>query len=144
MTKVSVPIINKTTKIFMDNMNDVLLQTKWDSVPQHEIRACDYVFEATESNDLILRFCNLLHIEDKSLYIKLCKLSKSVNSDMVTNNVMDCKTPSAIASGIVMYACQQLSIKHISKNTISKLFSVSIVTINKIVKMITDFYELSE
>ena len=143
MTNVPVPTINKTTKIFMDNMHDILLQTQWNA-PQSDIRACDYVFEATDSNDLITRFCNLLHIDDKKTHIKLVKLSKTINNDMNVGHVMDCKTPSAITGGVIMYACQQLSMKQITKNMLSKLFCVSIVTINKIVKMIVEHYKIND
>lgn len=143
MTQVTVPTINRTNKIFMKHMNDILSKTDKNRYYEthNQTRGCDYVYEATESSDLITRYCNQLHISDRRDYTALCKLCKKLNSELRDAHVLDCKTPNAIVSGIMMYACQRLNMTEVTKTVISKRFQVSIVTINKIVRLIETHYK---
>ena len=140
MTGVSVPVINKTTKIFIDNMNDILLKSERDSDAKGKgpLRKCDYVYEATDSSDLITRYCYLLHLE-KHQKTKLIKQCRNMNDELREVQLLDCKTPNAIASGIIMFQCQEMNFRDVTKQKVGKLFSVSVVTVNKIIKIIQDY-----
>jgi transcription initiation factor TFIIB len=143
MTDVPVAILNKTTKIFLDNMNDILVQTANQRDAAEKARYCDYVFEATNSNDLLLRYCNMLHIADIPTAKSLVRLVKSVNHDVIRFKLVECKTPSAIVSGIIHYSIEKLAIQNFPKSKLSRMFDVSVVTINKIFHIIVNHYSMS-
>ena len=134
ITKVSVPILNKTTKVFMKTMGDIL---------QSADGGMDSLLESTDTKHLINRYCNLLHLSDKKQEMLFVRNVKRIDLELKKSGTLDCKTPTAIITGIIMYASQTLDIP-ISKSTISVVFNVSIVTINKIVKLITDYYDMLE
>lgn len=140
MTDVSVALINKTTKIFLNHMNDILLQTSQNfEGSNHEARYCDFVFEAIDSSDLITRYCNKLNLEDRALQTKLVQHVKRLDARFKSTGIMDCKTPSAVTCGYIYHAATELNISFITKAYLSKQFEISIVTINKISKLIQSF-----
>ena len=143
MTDVSIPMLNKTTKIFLEHMSDVLVQTANDRDVADKVRFCDYQFEATSSSDLLIRYCNSLHIEDQSTAKKLVREVRKVNDTMQRLKLLECKTPSAIISGIIAYCLKKLEIPGISKAKLSQLWDVSIVTINKIESIVHAHYSTS-
>jgi transcription initiation factor TFIIB len=143
MTEVPVAVLNKTTKIFLDNMNDILVQTANERDASEKARYCDYVFQATNSNDLLLRYCNMLHISHIPTAKSLVRLVKSVNEDMMRHKLTECKTPSAIVAGIIHYSINSLKIQNFPKSKLSRMFDVSVVTINKIENIITNHYSIS-
>lgn len=134
MTNVSVPTLNKTTKLFLKIMNDVIQSTQG---------GMDNRFESTDSKHLINRYCNLLHIETKKDEVELIREVKRIDLELKEQGILDCKTPTAVTTGIIVYAGNFLKM-NLSKTTLSNIFGISIVTINKIVKMITDHYEHKE
>lgn len=131
MTNVSIPTLNKTTKIFIKVMSDVLNNDASEK----------YEFDATESSHLISRFCNLLNIENHKEKKKFVRKVRDIDEELKRVGLMDCKTPSAITSGIIMYVCDREPLVSVNKTEISKLFNVSLVTINKIVKLIEEYYK---
>lgn len=130
MTNVPVTTLNKTSKLFMKLMGDEL----------QSVKGKDAMLEFTDSTHLINRYCNLLRIPNKQYESKLIREVRRIDNDMKQNGVLDCKTPTAITSGIIMYAADKLDM-NLSKTTISDLFHISVVTINKIVKIITQHYQ---
>lgn len=134
ITKVSVPTLNKTTKVFMKTMGDILQSTSG---------GMDSLLDSTDTKHLINRYCNLLHLSDKKQEMLLVRNVKRIDLELKQAGTLDCKTPTAIITGIIVYASQKLDIP-LSKSTMSVVFGVSIVTINKIVKLIIDFYDLPE
>lgn len=144
MTDIPVALINKTAKIFLSHMNDVLLQTSHAFVGgHHEARYCDFVFEAIDSRDLIVRYCNSLGLQDRSIESKLVQMAKKLDERLKPTGVMECKTPSAIACGYIYHSALQLNIPSITKTLLSKQFEISIVTINKIIKLIDQNHNIS-
>lgn len=131
ITKVSVPTLNKTTKVFMKTMGDVL---------QSADGGMDSLLESTDSKHLINRYCSLLHIHEKKQEMLLVRKVKYMDEELKKAGILDCKTPTAITSAIICYAAQSLGIP-VSKTTMSNLFKVSIVTINKIIKIISEYYD---
>jgi len=131
ITNVSIPTLNKTTKIFIKVMSDVL---------NNDLENDKYEFDATESSHLISRFCNLLNIENHKERTRFVKRVRDIDTEVKNAGILDCKTPSAITSGIIMYVCEKESTINVNKTEISKLFNVSLVTINKIVKIIEEYY----
>jgi hypothetical protein len=138
-----VAILNKTTKIFLDHMNDIFVQTESQRDVSEKARYCDYVFRATCSKDLLLRYCNMLHISHIPTAKKLVQMTKSVNDDVIRFKLAECKTPSAIVSGIIHYSINKLGIENFPKSKLSRMFDVSVVTINKIDQIITSYYSMS-
>lgn len=129
ITSVSTAVLNKTNKLFLKTMCDVIALSS-----QQEENA----LSCTESQHLIHRYCNHLHLnkKDETLLVRtVIKIDKEIKE----SGLLDCKTPSAIVSGIIMYACTCLNI-NMSKYTISSEFDISVVTINKITKIISNFY----
>lgn len=134
MTSVTIPTLNKTTKIFVKLMADVLSSKNTHT---HNEK---YEFQATESTHLISRFCNLVEIEDRNERAMFMKHVRQIDEDLKTRGTFDCKTPSAITAGIIVYVCEQRYKSYINKTELSKLFNVSLVTINKIMKVISEQY----
>lgn len=132
ITGVSVPVLNKTMKIFFELMNDIL--TKCD-------QNNNSMFEATECSHLIKRYCHYLKIPNKDVLQKLIHKISDTNDLLKGAGILECKTPSAITTSLIIYVGNVLKIQEINKNIVSELFNVSIVTINKIVKIITEFME---
>jgi len=130
ITSVPTSVLNKTNKLFLKIMCDVIIMSH-----QQEETA----LESTDSRHLIHRYCNHLQL-DKKTEIELVRTVTKIDADIKESGLLDCKTPSAIVTGIIMYACSQLNID-ISKYTISTEFDISVVTINKITKIISNFYK---
>lgn len=135
ITGVTVPVLNKTLKLFFEIMSDVLAKCDDNNT--------DFMFEATECSDLIKRYVHNLKLNNKEVVRKLIHKVTHINELIKQDGVLECKTPSAIATGIIVYASNLLGIKEVTKNKVSTMFNVSIVTINKIVKIITDFMNAS-
>jgi transcription initiation factor TFIIB len=129
ITNVPVTTLNKTSKLFMKLMGEEL-QTA---------QGLDTRFEYTDSTHLINRYCNLLHLSDKKIENRLIREVRLIDTHMKEQGILDCKTPTAIISGIILYAAGRLNIV-VSKTEVSNIFQVSVVTINKIVKMIESHY----
>jgi transcription initiation factor TFIIB len=121
MCNVTVPILNKTNKVFIEYMKDILIK---DNV----------LNQSTRTIDLIPRYCNSLglvkHIEQQFLK-KMLLLEKVIKND----EILDGKTPSSIASGMIMYLCKVNDID-IDKKTFVVNQNISIVTMNKILRII--------
>lgn len=130
ITSVPTSVLNKTNKLFLKIMCDVIIMSH-----QQEETA----LESTDSRHLIHRYCNHLQL-DKKNEMELVRTVTKIDADIKESGLLDCKTPSAIVTGIIMYACSQLNID-ISKYTISTEFDISVVTINKITKIISNFYK---
>lgn len=128
ITGVSTAILNKTNKLFFKIMQDVLVSSNNDDKSD--------ALESTSCKHLINRFCNHLGIEKKD-ETRLVRYANKVNDRIQQHGLLDCKTPSAVAAGIIMYSCQVLLI-HVPKFEVSKRFDISLVTINKIIKTISD------
>jgi transcription initiation factor TFIIB len=143
ITDVSIPVLNKTTKIFQEHMSDILVRTANDRDVADKVRYCDYQFEATNSSDLLLRYCNSLHIENQVVAKQLVREVRRVNEDMQRLKLVECKTPSAIVAGIVSYCIKKLDIPCIPKSRLSQLWDVSVVTINKIESIVAAHYSTS-
>jgi transcription initiation factor TFIIIB Brf1 subunit/transcription initiation factor TFIIB len=94
--------------------------------------------DSTDSKHLIHRYCNTLQL-DKKDEVQLVRTVTKIDNDIKESGLLDCKTPSAIVTGIIMYACTQLKLD-VSKYTISTKFDISVVTINKITKTIAGYY----
>jgi len=135
ITNVSVAILNKTMKLFFEIMKDVLAKCA---------ESINFMFEATECSHLIKRYVHYLNIVSKDRVQLLIHKVSHINDLIKEDGLLECKTPSAITTGIIIYASSKLSIKEVTKNKVSVLFNVSIVTINKIVKIISDFMDNHE
>ena len=131
MTEVSVPVLNKTMKLFFEIMKDVL--AKCDDNTQ------DFMFEATECAHLIKRYIHTLKIADKSVKQRLIQRVTTLNDAIKADCVLECKTPSAITTGLIVYAAREMNLKEVTKNIVSTTFNVSVVTINKVVKIIDEY-----
>ena len=139
MTNLTAALINKTTKIFLHHMNDVLLQTSRSfEGGHHEARYCDFVFEAIDSSDLIVRYCNQIHLNDKTVETKLIQSVKRMDQYFKDTGIMECRTPSAVTCGYIYHSALALGLTNVTKAFLSKKFEISIVTINKISKLIND------
>jgi transcription initiation factor TFIIB len=130
ITGVTVPVLNKTLKLFFEIMSDVLAKCDDNT---------DFMFEATECSDLIKRYIHNLKLSNKEVVRKLIHKVSHINELIKEDGLLECKTPSAITTGIIVYASNLLGVKEVTKNNVSSMFNVSIVTINKIVKIITQF-----
>jgi transcription initiation factor TFIIIB Brf1 subunit/transcription initiation factor TFIIB len=129
ITSLPTSVLNKTNKLFLKTMCDVIISSN-----QQEETA----LETTESRHLVHRYCNHLQLE-KADELKLIRTVTKIDDDIKESGLLDCKTPSAVVTGIIMYACDHLDLE-ISKYTISTEFDISVVTINKITKIISNFY----
>lgn len=123
--EISVPLINKTLKIFINVMHD-------------ELSEKETTLQSTDCMDLVNRFVNQLEFT-KSQVRLIMKSIKKVNQDLNTTNLLECKTPSSVAVSIILYSCVSSEVP-INKSYLSKKFDVSIVTINKIYKIIEEYY----
>lgn len=133
MTDVSVPVLNKTMKLFFEIMKDVL--AKCDDNTQ------DFMFEATECAHLIKRYIHTLKVADKSVKQRLIQRVTTLNDAIKADCVLECKTPSAITTGLIVYAAREMNLKEVTKNIVSITFNVSVVTINKVVKIIDEYIQ---
>ena len=70
-------------------------------------------------------------------------MAKKLDESLKPTGVMECKTPSAIACGYIYHSALQLNIPNITKTLLSKQFEISIVTINKIIKLIDQNHTIS-
>ena len=123
ITGVSVPIINKTNKIFIEHMHKLENKT----IIEHNL-----VTDNTTSEDLITRFCNSMHINECKQY-SFIKEVRKINEYILEHKILTCKTPSAIVLGIILYLCKKKNIC-VLKKSISDQYNISIVTMNKIIK----------
>ena len=134
IAQVPVPVINKTAKIFMQVMNDVLAKSA--TIPTDT-----YNYEATNSKHLINRYCNNLQLP-KATEQKLIRYVHAMDDKLKDSHLLDCKTPSAITCSMILFASQQLKIEEVNKTLIHKMFKISIVTLNKLIKVIQNYYQL--
>jgi transcription initiation factor TFIIB len=118
ITSVPTTVLNRTNKLFMKLMHDVSGR------------------EATECKHLISRFCNQLHLSKADEH-KLVRYALKLDRAIQESGLLDCKTPSAVSAGIIVYASEIIGIE-ISKYQVSSLVEVSVVTINKISKVISE------
>ena len=127
ITGVSTATLNKTNKLFLKTMHDVLVISN---------NTKENALEATNCKHLINRYCNGLCL-DKKIETKLVRCANRLNERIQVNGFLDCKTPSAVAAGIIMYCCGKLGIE-MSKHEVSSKFAITVVTINKITKLISE------
>lgn len=129
ITGISTATLNKTNKLFLKIMHDVLVQSNRDK---------DDALESTSCKHLINRYCNYLGLV-KTDETRLVRHAHKVNQYVQDAGFLDCKTPSAVAAGIIMYSCQELGIT-VPKFEVSKRFEISVVTINKIMKLVSEHF----
>lgn len=130
ITGVPTATLNKTNKLFLKLMHDVLVQSNRDK---------DEALESTSCEHLINRYCNYLGLV-KSDETRLVRYAHHVTRKIQTDGFLDCKTPSAVAAGIIVYSCQELGIA-VPKFEVSKRFEISVVTINKIIKLVSEHFK---
>jgi transcription initiation factor TFIIIB Brf1 subunit/transcription initiation factor TFIIB len=99
----------------------------------------NFMFEATECAHLINRYVHNLKLQDKITKQRLIQRMTDINNQIKSDCVLECKTPSAITTGLVVYVSREMNIKEITKNNVSATFNVSVVTINKVVKIIDEY-----
>lgn len=133
ITGVTTATLNKTNKLFLKTMQDVLVISN---------NTKEKALEATNCKHLINRYCNGLDL-DKKLETKLVRFSNRLNERIQEQGFLDCKTPSAVAAGIIMYSCGKIGVD-ISKSSVSRKFAITVVTINKITKLISEYETILE
>ena len=90
-------------------------------------------------NDLIPRFCNSLEVpcciknEIKFIIFKLENNIKQIDE-------LNCKTPSSMVCGLIIFICNINDIP-INKKQFVEQHSISVVTINKIIKLLSTYVE---
>lgn len=118
ITSVPTTVLNRTNKMFMKLMHDVS------------------GLEATECKHLISRICNQLQF-GKAYEYKVVRYALNISHAIQETGILDCKTPSAVSAGIIVYTADILGVE-LSKYHVSSLVDVSVVTINKIIKAISE------
>lgn len=118
ITSVPTTVLNRTNKLFMKLMHDVSGR------------------EATECKHLISRFCNQLQLA-KADENKLVRYALKLDRAIQDLGLLDCKTPSAVTAGIIVYSAEIVDVE-VSKYQVSSLVEVSVVTINKITKVLSE------
>lgn len=113
MCDIKVAILNKTTKIFTSLMQEEIVNTNSVNV-----------------DDLISRFCGVFNFEHKEHHSILRDVRK-VYAHVLENNILDGKTPTSVASGIIYFVLDKRGYT-IDKNIIVAHHNVSIVTLTKI------------
>lgn len=121
---IDVPIINKTNKIFIEIMRDVLEKDNTLNI-------------YTSTQDLIPRYCNSIEF-DKQLEYKLIKSCLKLNKIITEEGILDGKTPSSVVCGIIFFITKQNKITFDNKKFV-KNQKISIVTVNKVQKTIDSF-----
>lgn len=121
MCDVSVPVLNKTNKLFIEYMKDILIKD-------------DVLNQSTRTIDLIPRYCNSIGLS-KNIEQQFLKKMNFLDSFIKSSDILDGKTPSSIASGMIMYLCKVNKID-IDKKTFVSNQNISIVTMNKILRII--------
>jgi len=121
---IDVPTINKTNKIFISYMRDVL--TKDNTLNVY-----------TNTQDLIPRYCNSIELDKQTEY-KLIKSCLKLNQFIINEGILDGKTPSSVVCGIIFYVTKQNKINFDNKHFVRQQ-KISIVTVTKVHKCI-DFY----
>lgn len=118
ITSVPTSVLNRTNKMFIKLMHDVS------------------GLEATECRHLISRFCNQLQLQ-KAHENKVVRYALKIDHAIQEMGLLDCKTPSAVSAGIIVYSADILGVE-LLKCRVSSLVNVSVVTINKITKAISE------
>lgn len=118
ITSVPTSVLNRTNKMFIKLMHDVS------------------GLEATECRHLISRFCNQLQLQ-KANENKVVRYALKIDHAIQEMGLLDCKTPSAVSAGIIVYSADILGVE-LLKCRVSSLVNVSVVTINKITKAISE------
>jgi transcription initiation factor TFIIIB Brf1 subunit/transcription initiation factor TFIIB len=119
--------INNATKIFEEIMN---IQ---ESISENESAN-------TKSNDLITRFVSHLNL-NKQEKQKLMKRIDILNKNIETTGILVGKTPSAITSAMI-YVILDKDGNSINKKNLASQHNISVVTLNKIVKLIEQHSQL--
>lgn len=116
---VNITLLNKTNKIFIDIMYDIL--------QKH-----DLLKSSINTNDMIPRYCNTLSLnkdDEQNLIKRVYALDKYIKE---TKSLCG-KTPSSITCGMILHICKALGFK-IDKKQFVKQHNISLVTVNKIIK----------
>ena len=121
MCNVSVPVLNKTNKLFIEHMRDILSK---DNV----------LNQSTTTIDLIPRYCNSLGL-NKNLEQHFMRRLYILDKHIKTSELLNGKTPSSIASGMIMFLCKVNNID-IDRKLFVNTQNISIVTMNKILRII--------
>ena len=118
MFEMNIKIITRGCRKFMELMkNNILINTISTSTP----------------NDFIERFCYKLKLQNDQIDI-ISKISKNISKLHLASN----HQPTSIATGSILIYAHMYNI-NIQKKTISEIFNISIVTIDKIFKKILPF-----
>ena len=128
MCEVSPTKINETSKIFLKLMEEDTLNT----YSSNEI-----LTKSTDYMDLINRFIGKLELDTKTEKC-IMKSVRKLDETIRTCDDIDSKTPSSVAAGILLYVCNANEIQ-INKKIFSAKINVSIVTINKMYKIINQY-----
>lgn len=120
------------------------------NLDQALVNRCDHEFKnvmkkneitldegSIETTDLCSRVANRLNLDRKE-EAQLIKMAKKICLKIEELNIMNGKTPSAIAPTVMFFCCVQLNYK-ISKKQIIDLGSVSSVTLGKLLNILNDY-----
>jgi transcription initiation factor TFIIB len=99
MCEIKIPLLNKTNKIFIDLMSDII---KKDNLLRTRINTID----------LIPRYCNSLEL-NKDIETRLIKMVLKLNEHIKNVKEIEGKTPSSVACAMILYLCK---IKNINVN----------------------------
>ena len=113
--------INNATKIFEDVMN--IQESK------SELGSAN-----TKSNDLISRFVAYLNLDKKEKQ-QIIKKIDVLNEQIEKTGILVGKTPSAITSAMVFFVLSKDG-HSVNKKNLASQHNISVVTLNKIVKII--------
>lgn len=116
-------VINKTRKIFIKTMDDIL-------------RKENMLHSSLSIHDMIPRCVNILQI-NQNIKHRLLILVQKLNGLLNDSNICEGKTPSAIICGMIIYICKLNDI-NIDKNSFVNHINISVVTVNKVIKLIND------
>lgn len=119
---VDVSKINHASKLFQELINI-------DKSTQH-----------TQPNDLIIRFCCCLNLETKEQY-KIANQVQIFSDSINEAKILIGKTPSAVTSAMIYIILIQNG-HSINKRLLVKQHGISIVTLNKIVTIINNHFNL--
>lgn len=129
MCDVKLTLLNKTHKIFIDKMHDILEK--------------DSMFKASiDTIDMIPRYCNSLSL-NKEVEYKLIRKVYLLDKIVKEKQILDGKTPSSIACGMIVFICKLNNI-YIDKKRFVAQHNISVVTINKVVKNIEMYSDVHE
>lgn len=99
----------------------------------------DHIEEPTNKiNDLILRFCSYLGIDDCKLQCAISQKVDKLSDEINESKILVGKTPGAITSGLIYTVLCDMGYK-VNKKNMASNHGISIVTLNKIKSIVDDY-----